>query len=188
MDARLSRFSESTSASAQSENESNIPLGPPSLPSSASGVPVDLIVGRPLFTPSNAPMPGPIPTTGPLDSLGSLSIALPAPNAGASSLISPAASGLPSILTHTLANPPPSASSECPVYVMLPLDTVTKEAGFKYATSRWFNDALKQLKYAGVHGVAVDIWWGVVEPEVRSPCKRRNHWIAVSSRFSVVSV
>ena len=29
---------------------------------------------------------------------------------------------------------------------------------FRYASSRWFAGALRQLAAAGVHGVAVDVW------------------------------
>lgn len=51
-----------------------------------------------------------------------------------------------------------SAADSVPVYVMLPLDTVNADGVFRYASSRWFNAALQQLKDTGIHGVAVDVW------------------------------
>lgn len=56
----------------------------------------------------------------------------------------------------------------CPVYVMLPLDTVwvlerdgkTKSILKK---ERSLEIALHTLKQAGVEGVMVDVWWGIVE-------------------------
>jgi len=53
-----------------------------------------------------------------------------------------------------------------PVYVMLPLDTVTAKGVLRYKTSPWFNYALQSMRDCGVRGVAVDVWWGAVE---RSP-------------------
>lgn len=54
-----------------------------------------------------------------------------------------------------------------PVFVMLPLDTIDRNGVFKYAESVWFYDALKVLVSTGVKGVAVDVWWGVVERQPR---------------------
>lgn len=54
-------------------------------------------------------------------------------------------------------NPAPDASS-VPVYVMLPLDTVNADGVFRYASSRWFNQALRTLQASGIRGVAVDVW------------------------------
>lgn len=61
-----------------------------------------------------------------------------------------------------------STSQGCPVYVMLPLDTVwvlerdgkTKSILKK---ERSLEIALHTLKQAGVEGVMVDVWWGIVE-------------------------
>ncbi|KAF7828504.1 beta-amylase 3, chloroplastic-like [Senna tora] len=50
-----------------------------------------------------------------------------------------------------------------PVYVMLPLDTVTMEGRLNKA--RAMNASLMALKSAGVEGVMVDAWWGLVEKD-----------------------
>ncbi|CAM8877801.1 unnamed protein product [Rhodiola kirilowii] len=54
-----------------------------------------------------------------------------------------------------------------PVFVMLPLDTVS--LGGKLHRPRAMNASLMALKSAGVEGVMVDVWWGLVEKE--GPCK-----------------
>ena len=50
-----------------------------------------------------------------------------------------------------------------PVFVMLPLDTVT--LGGHLNKPRAMNASLMALKSAGVEGVMVDAWWGLVEKE-----------------------
>ncbi|CAM8879402.1 unnamed protein product [Rhodiola kirilowii] len=57
--------------------------------------------------------------------------------------------------------------SKVPVFVMLPLDTVT--FGGHLHKPRAMNASLMALKSAGVEGVMVDVWWGLVEKE--GPCK-----------------
>lgn len=57
--------------------------------------------------------------------------------------------------------------SKVPVFVMLPLDTVT--LGGHLHKPRAMNASLMALKSAGVEGVMVDVWWGLVEKE--GPCK-----------------
>ena len=66
--------------------------------------------------------------------------------------------------------PEPSVSSSgCPVYVMLPLDTVwvvERMDGKRVSVlkkERSLEIALHTLKQAGVEGVMVDVWWGIVE-------------------------
>lgn len=67
--------------------------------------------------------------------------------------------------------PEPSSSGRargCPVYVMLPLDTVwTVHRGDRSISvlkkERSLEIALHTLKQAGVEGVMVDVWWGIVE-------------------------
>ena len=51
-----------------------------------------------------------------------------------------------------------------PVFVMLPLDTITAEGLFRYATTAWFHQALATLANSGVHGVAVDVWVRCAHP------------------------
>ncbi|GAX80527.1 hypothetical protein CEUSTIGMA_g7965.t1 [Chlamydomonas eustigma] len=56
----------------------------------------------------------------------------------------------------------------CPVFVMLPLDTVwvVEREGRKVSIlkkERSLEIALHTLKQAGVEGVMVDVWWGLVE-------------------------
>jgi len=58
-------------------------------------------------------------------------------------------------------------AASVPVYVMLPLDTVNADGIFRYASANWFSSALKELKQRGIHGVAVDVWWGAVEKKPR---------------------
>ncbi|KAL5231165.1 hypothetical protein ABZP36_029941 [Zizania latifolia] len=50
-----------------------------------------------------------------------------------------------------------------PVYVMLPLDTVGP--GGQLSRARTLAASLMALRSAGVDGVMVDVWWGVVERE-----------------------
>ncbi|KAG8092601.1 hypothetical protein GUJ93_ZPchr0012g22116 [Zizania palustris] len=50
-----------------------------------------------------------------------------------------------------------------PVYVMLPLDTVGP--GGQLSRARALAASLMALRSAGVEGVMVDVWWGVVERE-----------------------
>ncbi|KAG6633573.1 beta-amylase 3, chloroplastic-like [Carya illinoinensis] len=50
-----------------------------------------------------------------------------------------------------------------PVFVMLPLDTVTH--GGKLKKPQAMNASLMALKSAGVEGVMVDAWWGLVEKD-----------------------
>lgn len=50
-----------------------------------------------------------------------------------------------------------------PVFIMLPLDTVT--LGGSLNKPRAMNASLMALKSAGVEGVMVDAWWGLVEKE-----------------------
>jgi beta-amylase len=65
--------------------------------------------------------------------------------------------------------PEPSSSQRgCPVFVMLPLDTVwvIEREGRKISIlkkERSLEIALHTLKQAGVEGVMVDVWWGLVE-------------------------
>ncbi|OIV94099.1 hypothetical protein TanjilG_05479 [Lupinus angustifolius] len=54
-------------------------------------------------------------------------------------------------------------SKKVPVFVMLPLDTVT--FGGHLNKARAMNVSLMALKSAGVEGVMVDAWWGLVEKD-----------------------
>ncbi|XP_057978553.1 beta-amylase 3, chloroplastic [Malania oleifera] len=56
-----------------------------------------------------------------------------------------------------------SNDSRVPVFVMLPLDTVS--IGGNLNRPRAMNASLMALKSAGVEGVMVDAWWGVVEKD-----------------------
>ncbi|KAL9681779.1 hypothetical protein QQ045_013567 [Rhodiola kirilowii] len=55
------------------------------------------------------------------------------------------------------------SSSGVPVFVMLPLDTVTQ--GGSLNKPKAMNASLMALKSAGVEGVMVDVWWGLVEKD-----------------------
>ncbi|XP_008794866.1 beta-amylase 3, chloroplastic [Phoenix dactylifera] len=54
-------------------------------------------------------------------------------------------------------------SARVPVYVMLPLDTVSASGGLSRA--RALQASLMALRSAGVEGVMVDVWWGLVEKD-----------------------
>lgn len=54
--------------------------------------------------------------------------------------------------------PASCATTSVPVMVMLPLDTVNADGVFRYASSKWFLPAIRQLAATGIHGVAVDVW------------------------------
>lgn len=63
---------------------------------------------------------------------------------------------------------PSGSGRSCPVYVMLPLDTVwvVERDGKRISVlkkERSLDIALHTLKQAGVEGVMVDVWWGIVE-------------------------
>ncbi|XP_043724485.1 beta-amylase 1, chloroplastic-like [Telopea speciosissima] len=50
-----------------------------------------------------------------------------------------------------------------PVYVMMPLDSVTMKNGIN--RKKAMNASMQALKSAGVEGVMMDVWWGLVERE-----------------------
>lgn len=54
-------------------------------------------------------------------------------------------------------------SNRVPVFVMLPLDTMT--LGGNLNKPKAMNASLMALKSAGVEGVMVDAWWGLVEKD-----------------------
>lgn len=62
---------------------------------------------------------------------------------------------------------------------MLPLDVVNAEGIFRPAA--WFLQALSMLASSGVHGVAVDVWWGAVEREPRD-----YNWAGYKQLFQLV--
>lgn len=106
-----------------------------------------------------------------------------APNGGASSGERPVplqtAQDFPQEMPFT---PAPSVVDSIPVFVMLPLDTINADGVFKYASSRWFLAGMQQLKDSGIHGVAVDVWWGAVE---RRP--RRYDWSGYRQLFELIT-
>jgi len=62
----------------------------------------------------------------------------------------------------------PSTSGGCPVYVMLPLDSVwvTRKNGRNRSVlkkEKALELALHTFKQSGVEGVMIDVWWGIVE-------------------------
>ncbi|GJP51534.1 hypothetical protein CLOM_g10699 [Closterium sp. NIES-68] len=68
-----------------------------------------------------------------------------------------------------------------PVYVMLPLDTVTRDNVLAHTERLVCN--LRALRAAGVDGVMVDVWWGVVE----SAGPRKYDWSAYHALFCHIS-
>lgn len=71
-------------------------------------------------------------------------------------------------------------SMKVPVFVMLPLDTVTM--GGTLNKARAMNASLMALKSAGVKGVMVDAWWGLVEKD--GPLK--YNWDAYAELVNMV--
>ncbi|KAK1356486.1 Beta-amylase [Heracleum sosnowskyi] len=64
---------------------------------------------------------------------------------------------------HGPSRPHSKTDSRVPVFVMLPLDTVS--FGGNLNKPRAMNASLMALKSAGVEGVMVDAWWGLVEKD-----------------------
>ncbi|XP_022871036.1 beta-amylase 3, chloroplastic-like [Olea europaea var. sylvestris] len=64
---------------------------------------------------------------------------------------------------HELVAPHSHNGLRVPVFVMLPLDTIS--IGGSFNKVRTMYASLFALKNAGVEGVMVDVWWGLVEKE-----------------------
>ncbi|GFZ15400.1 chloroplast beta-amylase [Actinidia rufa] len=64
---------------------------------------------------------------------------------------------------HKLSDTHGKHDSRVPVFVMLPLDTIS--CGGNLNKPRAMNASLMALKSAGIEGVMVDAWWGLVEKE-----------------------
>ncbi|PSS09671.1 Beta-amylase [Actinidia chinensis var. chinensis] len=64
---------------------------------------------------------------------------------------------------HQLLDTHGKSDSRVPVFVMLPLDTIS--IGGNLNKPRAMNASLMALKSAGVEGVMVDAWWGLVEKD-----------------------
>lgn len=67
-----------------------------------------------------------------------------------------------------------------PVYVMLPLEMITVDNVLEDENT--IREQLSKLKAAGVDGVMVDVWWGIVE----SKCPQQYDWTAYKSLFQIV--
>ncbi|XP_002974185.2 beta-amylase 1, chloroplastic [Selaginella moellendorffii] len=88
---------------------------------------------------------------------------------------SPSPSGFPSKIAppvekeHSAQETPTSKGkrSGVPVYVMLPLDSINS-GNNQVNRARAMNASFQALKSAGVEGVMVDVWWGIVEKD--GPC------------------
>lgn len=64
--------------------------------------------------------------------------------------------------THREVRSSRGLKSGVPVYVMLPLDTINPSNN-TVSRRRAMNASLLALKSAGVEGIMVDVWWGIVE-------------------------
>lgn len=64
---------------------------------------------------------------------------------------------------HGMTSPHSQNDLKVPVFVMLPLDTVS--LGGHLNKPRAMQASLMALKSAGVEGVMVDAWWGLVEKD-----------------------
>ncbi|KAK7402015.1 hypothetical protein VNO78_13949 [Psophocarpus tetragonolobus] len=80
---------------------------------------------------------------------------------------------------HTISKDPMLANY-VPVYVMLPLGVVTNDNVLEDRAR--LERQLKELHAAGVDGVMVDVWWGIVE----SKGPQRYDWSAYRTLFQMV--
>lgn len=67
------------------------------------------------------------------------------------------------VLTSISINP---VTAKVPVFVMLPLDTITNDLNINNVDK--LKNSLAQLKSGGVEGVMCDCWWGLVEQQENS--------------------
>ncbi|PIN08913.1 Beta-amylase [Handroanthus impetiginosus] len=67
-----------------------------------------------------------------------------------------------------------------PLFMMLPLGVVTREN--KFPDEAKLEKQLKELKAAGVDGVMVDVWWGIIE--AKGP--KQYDWSSYRRLFEVV--
>ncbi|XP_078439754.1 beta-amylase 1, chloroplastic-like [Wolffia australiana] len=70
----------------------------------------------------------------------------------------------PAEVEHKAAATTGGAAGGVPVFVMLPLDTV-RPGGAGLNRKKAMNVSLQALKSAGIEGVMVDVWWGLVEKD-----------------------
>ncbi|KAG2310664.1 hypothetical protein Bca52824_022221 [Brassica carinata] len=78
-----------------------------------------------------------------------------------------------------------SKHKKVPVYVMMPIDTFGIDASGCPIIKRLkaLTVSLKALKLAGVHGVAVEVWWGIVERF----CPLEFKWSLYEELFRLIS-
>nr|VDD21365.1 unnamed protein product [Brassica oleracea] len=78
-----------------------------------------------------------------------------------------------------------SRHKKVPVYVMMPIDTFGIDASGCPIIKRLkaLTVSLKALKLAGVHGVAVEVWWGIVERF----CPLEFKWSLYEELFRLIS-
>lgn len=67
-----------------------------------------------------------------------------------------------------------------PIYVMLPLGVITNDNVLEDKDK--LESQLKELKAAGVDGIMVDVWWGIIE----SKGPRQYDWSAYRSLFELI--
>lgn len=90
------------------------------------------------------------------------------------------ASPLPKGLARLSVQEQSKPASTVPLWVMLPLDTVTVINTLNHIKA--LNAGMRALRQVGVTGVMVDVWWGVVEAE--GPGK--YDWSAYKALFDLV--
>ncbi|KAI9094225.1 hypothetical protein K1719_026807 [Acacia pycnantha] len=74
----------------------------------------------------------------------------------------------------------PMLANYVPVFVMLPLGVITTDNALEDTDG--LEKQLKELRAAGVDGVMVDVWWGIVE----SKGPKQYDWSAYRSLFQLV--
>ncbi|KAK3028443.1 hypothetical protein RJ639_039035 [Escallonia herrerae] len=91
-------------------------------------------------------------------------------------------------LNQKMQPPTPFSGSEkmlanyVPIYVMLQLEVISVDNVFENPAG--LEKQLKQLREAGVDGVMLDVWWGIVE----SKGPKQYDWSAYRSLFQLVKI
>ncbi len=73
----------------------------------------------------------------------------------------PSSTGRPQTPSFTVAHDFEYAKSPTPVFVMLPLDVISRDGALQHKTA--LLTSLRTLRKIGVEGVMIDVWWGIVE-------------------------
>jgi beta-amylase len=67
-------------------------------------------------------------------------------------------------IEHALRDDEDGRDGVIPVYAMLPPDAVSPASG-RVKRPKAMNASMRAVQMAGVKGVVIDVWWGIVERE-----------------------